>query len=107
MDKLLRLSVDGEISTRTERLTMMVETNPDIDVEGMQFWLSVGASVYKRSSNAGNVELALNILADAVGESMAPRENYQAFSAEVISNLGRTVTSLGLEPTSSANCVNR
>lgn len=86
LDKLLYLSVDGEVFTRAERLAMMVETNSHVDVEGMQFWLSVGASVYERNSEVGNAELALNILADAVGEAAA-RSNYQDFSAEMVSRL--------------------
>lgn len=86
LDRLLYLTADGEVFTRAERLATLVEANPRVEVEGLQFWLSAGANVYRRDSDTGNAELSLNLLADAVGE-LAARQDYEAFSAEVVSCL--------------------
>ncbi|MEW6635466.1 MAG: DUF6166 domain-containing protein [Actinomycetota bacterium] len=86
LDRLLYMTRNGEIFTRADRLAMLAEKNPDVEVDGLQFWLSAGAAVYQRDDELGNDELALNILADALGESAA-RDTYRAFSAEIVSHL--------------------
>lgn len=89
LDRLLYIVRDGEVFTRAERLAMIAESNPHVEVEALQFWLSSGASIYDRDSDAGNAELALNILADSIGELEA-RRNYRVFSIEVVSPLPET-----------------